>query len=221
MEKDRIGTILRDRIKACGFTQEKFAEECGISISALKDYMRGIHAYDYELLERFAEKLDCSYDYLLGKSDSLHHEFHEVTEQTKLSEEAIKCITERAEKYDTEFYSKLYIWALDEMLKRSSFMFAVAGYLMALKPVERTKQETEKLLTKKMKNEVKEKMNKDVDVEEVSPLNLENIVLINLVAEIKDLKSNKSAEILDIMKDFDVYPDSNPLKMLGDLIQFL
>ena len=62
MEKATIGAILRKRIKEMGFTQKEFAEHVGIGESTLKKYMNGTHTYDYELLDRFATALECSYD---------------------------------------------------------------------------------------------------------------------------------------------------------------
>ena len=70
MEKDTIGAILKNRIKEMGMTQEEFAQEAGIGISSLKKYMNGTNAYSYELMERFSQILNCSYDYLLGYTQS-------------------------------------------------------------------------------------------------------------------------------------------------------
>ena len=63
-----IGTILKDRIKEKGYTQEEFCELVGIGLSSLKKYMNGKVFYSIDTLELFANALDCSYDYLLGKS---------------------------------------------------------------------------------------------------------------------------------------------------------
>ena len=92
MERDKIGAILKSRIKEKGYTQEKFAEAVGVKYSTLKKYMYGKSTYSYELLLRFAEKLECSVDYLLGQSKSPIREHHEIAEQTRLSEKAIQKI---------------------------------------------------------------------------------------------------------------------------------
>ena len=117
MERDKIGARLKEAIKKRKFKQEEFAEKCGISYPALKRYMSGKNVYTYEHLEKFAEVLDCSYDYLLGKSDSFKQEYHEVTKMTHLSEEAIGNIYKRAKYYDEEFEARRYIMVLDLLLR--------------------------------------------------------------------------------------------------------
>ena len=196
-----------------GYTQQEFAEESGIGHSSLKKYISGENAYNYEVLDILATKLDCSYDYLLGKSDSLHYEFHEVAKLTKLSEDAIRCIAKHAEISDNNFNSKMYIWVLNEMIKRNSLMVVIQAYLTSLQPMDKPKQEVERQMTKKMK----EKLNTDVDVEEVSPLNLETTVLIALISELKNLKHEKSAEILDIMREYNKYPTQDTMTKIGEI----
>lgn len=83
------GTILKQRIKQKGYTQTQFAEECEISVSALKQYITDELPYSIALLERFSEKLDCSTDYLLAKSETPIQELHSLKEQTHLSDAAL------------------------------------------------------------------------------------------------------------------------------------
>ncbi len=83
------GTILKQRIKQMGYTQTEFAEECQISISALKQYITDELPYSITLLERFSEKLDCSTDYLLARSETPIQELHSLKEQTHLSDAAL------------------------------------------------------------------------------------------------------------------------------------
>lgn len=83
------GTILKHRIKQMGYTQAEFAEECQISISALKQYITDELPYSIALLERFSEKLDCSTDYLLARSATPIQELHSLKEQTHLSDAAL------------------------------------------------------------------------------------------------------------------------------------
>lgn len=81
------GTILKNRIKQMGYTQERFAEEYGISPKALRNYMNDKveNGYGIEHLEKFAEKLDCTYDYLLGKSEVPEREHQDIRNETGLS----------------------------------------------------------------------------------------------------------------------------------------
>ncbi len=69
---DGISTILKKRIKEMGYTQVEFAEECGMSLTTLKVYLdeKSKIRYNIETLELFSQKLNCSYDYLLGKSET-------------------------------------------------------------------------------------------------------------------------------------------------------
>lgn len=85
MDISTIGTILKKRIKEQGYTQEEFADECGIGLSTLQKYMRGERMYKYDLLEVFADKLNCTYDYLLGKSEVPEKEYQDMRNETGLS----------------------------------------------------------------------------------------------------------------------------------------
>ena len=66
MDLGKIGAILKQTIKDRDFTQEEFAEITGIGLSSLKKYMSGKVSYSIEVLEIIADRLQCSYDYLLG-----------------------------------------------------------------------------------------------------------------------------------------------------------
>lgn len=106
MDLRNIGGILKRRIKEKGYTQEEFSITTGIGLSSLTKYMAGQVAYSIEHLEIFADKLECSYDYLLGTSLTPKREFHEIKSSTRLSEEAIDMIKSLAKDYDTSNTSK-------------------------------------------------------------------------------------------------------------------
>lgn len=89
MNISTIGSILKKRIKEQGYTQEEFAYACGIGLSTLQKYMRGERMYKYDLLEVFADKLNCTYDYLLGKSEVPEKEYQDIRNETGLSIRAI------------------------------------------------------------------------------------------------------------------------------------
>ncbi|MBE6664573.1 MAG: helix-turn-helix transcriptional regulator [Ruminococcaceae bacterium] len=97
MKTTTIGSILKKRIKEKGYTQEDFAEECGIGLSTLGKYMRGERMYNYELLEIFAKKLDCTYDFLLGKSVVPEKKYQDARNETKLSITSIDNIKKLSE----------------------------------------------------------------------------------------------------------------------------
>lgn len=84
------GAILKQRIRQCGYTQEQFADAIGIGLSSLKKYLNDTNKYDYDLLLKFSEKLDCSLDYLMGLTETPHREMQTVKDKTGLSDEAIE-----------------------------------------------------------------------------------------------------------------------------------
>lgn len=87
------GNILKKRIKLSGYTQSEFADACGISLSALKKYITDELPYSITLLEKFAELLECSTDYLLGRSETPVQELRDLKELTHLSDAAIQMLT--------------------------------------------------------------------------------------------------------------------------------
>lgn len=192
---------MRQRIKEKGFTQAKFAEECGISHSALKKYMSGKNAYDYELLERFADKLDCSFDYLLGMSKSPRREFHEVTEQTHLSEQAIANIFKRAKYYEKEFEGRRYIKVLDLMLREEKAFSSICDFMIASKPMD--------AMNNFLMNGIERAFMsipafKEMDVVESKKIPLENLLMIQLVMSLKTLKDEITPDMLDELRKLEM-----------------
>lgn len=99
---DGISTILKKRIKEMGYTQVEFAEECGMSLTTLKVYLdeKSKIRYNIETLELFSQKLNCSYDYLLGKSETPKREIQTLKEQTHLSDNALLSLQLNAADYE-------------------------------------------------------------------------------------------------------------------------
>lgn len=96
------GAILKQRIKEMGYTQISFADKCDISISSLKKYMKNELPYSISHLELFSELLDCSTDYLLGKSETPKKEIQTLKEQTHLSDNALLALQLNAADYMRE-----------------------------------------------------------------------------------------------------------------------
>ena len=94
--------ILKQRIKEMGYTQISFADKCEISISSLKKYMKNELPYSISHLELFSELLDCSTDYLLGKSETPKKEIQTLKEQTHLSDNALLALQLNAADYIRE-----------------------------------------------------------------------------------------------------------------------
>lgn len=59
-----IGTILKDRIKEKGYTQEEFCELVGIGLSSLKKYMNGKVFYSIDKFVVFARSVLSTYEYI-------------------------------------------------------------------------------------------------------------------------------------------------------------
>lgn len=91
MEYNTMGKIitnLRKRMREKGYTRAKFAEICDINEETLKKYLRK-DDYPTRWLKVFADKLDCTYDYLLGESEVPEREYMDARNETRLSVESI------------------------------------------------------------------------------------------------------------------------------------
>ncbi len=84
----KITTNLRKRIKEKGYTREQFADMCGIPEETLKKYLSK-DDYPTRWLKVFADKLDCTYDYLLGRSKVPERKYKDARSETGLSIQAI------------------------------------------------------------------------------------------------------------------------------------
>lgn len=200
MEKEIIGEILNKRIAEKGYTQQEFADLMGMKKDTLRSYMNGSSAYSYELLIEFAEKLDCSYDYLLGYSKSPNRDYHEITEQTRLSEEAISKISKYAKEYDTEYEAKKYITLLDRMITEDRFLNTMFDYIIASKYIEKLYKDFTGLMGYAIKqNEVIKRMDIENDYIPTSEL----IKLTHTISDLKDFKRKVTPEMIELLKEFD------------------
>lgn len=129
MDIDNIGTIIKDRIRELGITQEEFASKTGIGLSSLKKYMSGKVFYSIDTLELMAEALNCSYDFLLGKSKTPKPELHEAKEITRLHDNAIAILQRYANEYDTDANSKKYLDTLSTLIEIIFLMERIQNYL--------------------------------------------------------------------------------------------
>ncbi|MGN0156360.1 MAG: helix-turn-helix domain-containing protein [Lachnospiraceae bacterium] len=204
MEKVIIGERLGKRIKDMGYTQQKFAEMMGIRVDTLQSYIKGRNAYNYELLIEFAEKLDCSYDYLLGYSKSPKREYHEIAEQTRLSEKAIQKIVQYASHYDDNFEARRFIMSLDMILCEDGAFNSICEYFFASKFVDKMS----KGLTDSMKNALYQNPSiKEIGMEQDLVLSLETQRMIEIIAKLKDLKMKLTPEFTAELKALDTEKD--------------
>lgn len=197
MEKGIIGTILRNRIKEMNYTQEDFAEKAGISLSSLKKYMNGTTAYSYELMETFAELLDCSYDYLLGLSKSAKREFRDIREQIEFTDETLQKLTRYSKVFNTDYEAKRYLTTLDIIIRSKGLVTCIADYLICSRYIEKmvslTNRLTEVALTESGKFG-------EATMENNYILSVENQILISLISELKNAKQVVSPELLEEIK---------------------
>lgn len=201
MEKATIGAILKNRINEKGYTQEEFAEEVGISYSALKKYMSGKNAYNYEVMELFADKLGCSYDYLLGLSKSPVNEHREIAELTRLSEQAIKKITQYARHYDDDFEARRYISCLDILLCDDDFFNWLFDFMITSKPMEKMYEGLIGLFQGQIDNNPRLK---ELDIKEERKVTMEMYLLMTIVTKLKDIKYKVTPELIAEMREFEV-----------------
>ena len=200
MEKAIIGAVLKRRIKEKGYTQEKFAEVAGVKYSTLKKYLSGKATYSYELLIIFADILDCSFEYLLGYSQSPNPEHHEIAEQTRLSEEAINKIVKYASHYDDEFEARRYIKCLDRILCEDGVFFSICDFLIASKYVNKF---SEKLIGGFQQILSMSPAIQKLQIEEDRQISLETQQMIDIICKLKDIKASMTPEFIAELKELD------------------
>ena len=194
---DKYGEILKKRIKEMGYTQEEFAELAGISYGTLKKYLSGDSEYNRTNLINIANALECSYDYLLGESPSAKREYRDISEQLRLSDNAIQKLLEYAERYDTDFYSKMFIKTFDAIVRTEGLVMSMADYLIMSHYVK----ETEELMGGLFIKAFEQQFNMSQTMfNDASGLNPEHMRLISLVSCIKDAKHLITEEILEELK---------------------
>lgn len=199
MEKATIGAILRGRITASPYTQEEFAEKAGIGFSTLKKYLNGTTPYSYEMLIKFAELLDCSYDYLLGYSESTVREYHEIREQIRLSDEAIRRLVEYSACYDKNADARRYVKVVDMMIQQKGLITCIADYFLSSSYYMQNASDA--FANTVMKASVKQFNIPDIVQEDIYELNIEDTRLIRLISLLKDAKSLVTDEFMRELKE--------------------
>lgn len=116
----KIITNLRKRMREKGYTRAKFAEICDINEETLKKYLRK-DDYPTRWLKVFADKLDCTYDYLLGKSEVPEREYQDMRNETGLS----ICAIDELKKYKK--INKIDV--VNCLLENSNFMISLITYI--------------------------------------------------------------------------------------------
>ena len=71
-------------------TQDAFAEALGCSVESVRNWEQGRTVPETGTLFQIAELLDCDLDYLIGRIDKPTHDLQFITDELRLSEEAVK-----------------------------------------------------------------------------------------------------------------------------------
>lgn len=135
MKKCNYRHILKSRIKKLGYTQQEFANKIGIPYETFKNILRGSGKYTVELLEVFSCELDCSYDYLMGYTQTPHRELQTVKDKISLSDETIKFLQNLSNQEDSKEKRDVFK-TLDALINDSVFMEYATAYLFNDETVE-------------------------------------------------------------------------------------
>lgn len=192
MKKDTFGTILKNRIKEMGYTQEEFAEKAGISLASLKKYMNGTNVYRVDLLPKFAELLECSYDYLLGYSRSPIRENSDISNELHLSDEAIRVIRKMASRDTDDFYYIAYFYILNAIIENQDLILAFVDYIMMSQYVENQ--------LRPITDAVQKPLSKVVPFEPLT-MKMDTIYLLEIFNEIVRIRDNKPQELRDCINE--------------------
>lgn len=197
MEKYLIGSILYKRLKKVGYTYESFAEKVGEHTNTIKRYVSGERTYDYESLMKYAEILNCSYDYLLGYSESPEREYHEIKEQTLLSDESIRILCSWKEKSDTDIMYQLKAEMLDQIICDDDFLTSMLIYCATNRMLEKT---NDKIIKGQLEMIVKAQ-NKEYEPQSIN-YPIAKAILLGLMEDIDRIKYRMSPELKEkIEKD--------------------
>lgn len=191
MELVTYGTILKNRIKECGYTQEEFAEKSGIGLSTLRKQINGTIAYRYDDLIKYAELLDCSYDYLLGYSKSPNRESADIVDKTGLDDESSMRLMTMKERSKEIIAYEEKIKVLNQIIQDDDFLLDMAMYLGASKPIRDTNKQIMSLM---LANQKDNSQNYMLD-------NTDKLWLYPLAQDIERIKMKLRPELLEAMRE--------------------
>lgn len=184
INKDKIGAILKQRIYLCGLSQKKFSEITGVGLSTLKKYFKGNCYYSVDTLAIFAEVLHCSYNYLLGKSETAEPEFEDIRDKTHLSDGAIERLLDAADSYERGDKRKIDV--ISNFLQNERAMDYLFSYLYS--PIGDKDKDGDKVYFGNMQNVLMHSEVMYVGEETVYVPDLESIYLAGIMREIQNFK---------------------------------
>lgn len=97
-------------------TQTTLAKAVGMTRQGIALYISGQTTPDIETFVKIADYFNVSYDYLLGYSDAMHRENHDVVEETGLSEKVIvKLKSLKSEPNKIEMINRFIIYCFSDL----------------------------------------------------------------------------------------------------------
>lgn len=141
--------------------------------------MTGKVSYSIEMLEIFAEKLDCSYDYLLGKTTTPDKKLQDMKEMTGLTDEALEILSGYAKERKKNKSYRLYLNTISNLIKQEDAINSIAEYFYI----------NDKVVSKFISG--KEEIIEDIKVGtlKLSSIEIEDAYLIRMVRSLKEAKS--------------------------------
>lgn len=204
MKKDTIGAILKNRIKEMGYTQEDFAEKAGIGLASLKKYINGTNVYRVDLLPRFAELLECSYDYLLGYSRSPIRENSDISNELHLSDKAIELIRKMVSFGEDNYYYMSYFYILNSMIENEDLMFELVEYVIQSRYIVNQIQPVLDALQKPFVSQIPF---------ETMGMKTDTMLMLMIANELNRIRENKPQELRDLINK--MAEDENIEKMIN------
>lgn len=190
MVKDTFGAILKNRIKEMGYTQEEFAEKAGIGLASLKKYINGTNVYRVDLLPRFAELLECSYDYLLGYSRSPIRENSDISNELHLSDESIRVIRKMVSLGEDDYYYIAYFYILNAIIENQDLMFALVEYVVQSRYIVNQMQP--------ILDEIQKPIASVIPFETMG-MKTDTMFMLMIVNELNRIRENKPQELRDLI----------------------
>ena len=192
MKKYTLGAILKNRIKEMGYTQEDFAEKAGIGLATLKKYINGTNMYRVDLLPKFAELLECSYDYLLGYSRSPIRENSDISNELHLSDESIRIIRKMAS-FDEDDYNYIaYFYVLNAIIENQDLMFSLVEYVVQSRYIVNILQPILDAVQKPLAS---------TTPFETMGMKMDTMYLLMIVNELNRIKNNKPQKLRDLINE--------------------
>lgn len=191
MDLVTLGTILKNRIKECGYTQEDFAEKAGIGMSTLRKQINGTVAYRCDDLIMYAELLNCSYDYLLGYSKSVNRESANIVDKTGLSDEAVLKLIDFKKEIEIKVLYDDSMRLLNTIICDEEFLTDLLMYLGCSKPLRDVTQNLMSVVT----------MNQKGDYVDFLMDNSDKLWLIPFSQDLERIKLKMRPDLIDEMRE--------------------